>query len=175
VELSGTRSVEGGHDFVARTLLERGLGETRDEFGVHLRLGIPVIGIGAPASFFLPEAALRLNAEAAIPADGDVANAIGAITSGIRVTLSAEIHPDERGDFHVTGVAGAPVFGELAAAQAYAESMLRERAEALARQSGAIAPDVLLSVRDRIATLADGADLFVGRTIVAVASGLPGR
>jgi len=174
VDLTGTRSVEGDHGFVARALLARGLRETRDDLGVDLRLGIPVIGIGAPAAFFLPGAAQRLNTETVIPTDGDVANAIGAITSGIRVERRAEIGPDERGDFHVAGVAGAPVFAEMAAAQAFAESALRKQVLELATRAGAADPEVDVTVRDRVAAVANGEELFIGRTIVAVACGLPG-
>ena len=174
VDLTGTRSIEGDHGFVARALLERGLRERCDELGVDLRLGIPVIGIGAPAAFFLPGAAQLLNTETVIPKDGDVANAIGAITSGIRVERKAEIHPDERGAFHVAGVAGAPVFAEMAEAQDFAEQALRTMVHELACKAGAVDPDVELSVRDRVAAVADGEELFIGRTLVAVASGLPG-
>jgi N-methylhydantoinase A/oxoprolinase/acetone carboxylase beta subunit len=175
VDLTGTRSVEGDHGFVARALLERGLGEARDALGVELRLGIPVIGIGAPAAFFLPGAAHRLNTETVIPTDGDVANAIGAITSGIRVERRAEIRPDEKGEFHVSGIAGAPVFAEMPAAQAFAEQALQKLVRDLAQKAGAVDPAVDLQVRDRTAAVADGEELFIGRTIVAVASGLPGE
>jgi N-methylhydantoinase A/oxoprolinase/acetone carboxylase beta subunit len=174
VDLTGTHSVEGDHGFVARALLERGLRERRDELGVDLRLGIPAIGIGAPAAFFLPGAAQRLNTETVIPTDGDVANAIGAITSGIRVARQAEIQPDECGEYHVAGVAGAPVFAEMPAAQAYAEKALRTLVSELARQAGASDPEVEITVHDRVATVADGSELFIGRTILAVACGLPG-
>ena len=174
VDLTGSRSLEIDPGFVARALLERGLQERKDALGVDLRLGIPVIGIGAPAAHFLPRAAQRLHTEIIIPTDGDVANAIGAITSGIRVERHAGIHPDERGEYHVTGVAGAPVFAEMAAAQNFAEHALRTRVRELACQAGAEDPQVAISVQDRIATATGGEELFIGRTLVAVACGLPG-
>jgi N-methylhydantoinase A/oxoprolinase/acetone carboxylase beta subunit len=173
-DLTGSRSTDGEHGFVARALLERGLGEKRDDLGVDLRLGRPVIGIGAPAGFFLPEACFRLHTEAVIPADGDVANAIGAIVSGVCVERSAEIRVDERGAYHVAGLPGAPSFGELPAAQAYAETALRAMVADLARQAGAAAPEVSLAARDRVTTVGDGEDLFIGRVLVARATGLPG-
>ncbi|MFZ4394759.1 MAG: DUF1638 domain-containing protein [Kiritimatiellia bacterium] len=174
VDLTGTRSLEGDHGFVAKALLERGLGERRDALGVDLRLGIPVVGIGAPAAHFLPGAAQLLHTETVIPTDGDVANAIGAITSGIRVERRVEIHPDERGEFHVAGLAGAPVFADLAAAQAFAESALRTLVQELACQTGAKDPRVEIRVRDRVVGVTSGEELFLGRTIQAVASGEPG-
>lgn len=173
-DLSGTRIVEGDPGFVARALLERGLGERQDGLEVALRVGIPLIGIGAPAAFFLPAAAQRLHTEAVIPGDGDVANAIGAITSGIRVEKQVEIRVDERGDFHLDGLPGAPAFRDLAQAQAHAEQALRERVRELAFQAGAMAPEVTLTVHDRMATVGEGEELLIGRTLTAVASGLPG-
>ncbi len=173
-DLTGTRLVEGDHGLVGRALLERGLGETHDGLDVSLRVGVPLIGIGAPAGFFLPAAAQRLNTEAIIPGDGDVANAIGAITSGIRVERHAEIRVDERGTYHLDGLPGAPTFAEMPFAQAHAEHVLRARVRELACQAGASDPDVTLTVRDRVATVGEGDELLIGRTLTAVASGLPG-
>lgn len=175
VELTGTRSMEGESGFVARALLERGLGERRDDLSVKLALGLPVIGIGAPAAFFLPAAAQRLHAEALVPTDGDVANAIGAITSGIRVERSAELRADERGIFHVSGLAGAPDFDTIEEAQVFAEKSLREAVLGLAQRAGAETPLVELAVQDRVTTVGEGEELFIGRILCAVATGLPGR
>ena len=74
----------------------------------------------------------------------------------------------------MAGVAGAPVFGEMAEAQDFAEKELRKLVHELACKAGAVDPEVELSVRDRVATVADGEELFIGRTLVAVACGLPG-
>jgi N-methylhydantoinase A/oxoprolinase/acetone carboxylase beta subunit len=158
---------------VARALLDRGLGEVQDALEVRFSLGVPVIGIGAPAAFFLPAAAQRLQAEAVVPPDGDVANAIGAITSDVRVTREATITPDELGRFRVGGIAGAPLFVELEAAQAFAEHALRAQVLELASKAGATAPQVVTWTRDRITEAADGLQLFVGRSVWARASGLP--
>jgi N-methylhydantoinase A/oxoprolinase/acetone carboxylase beta subunit len=172
-DLTGSRATEGEHGFVAKALLDRGLGETRDALGVRFTLGVPVIGIGAPAAFFLPAAAAQLQTEAILPPDGDVANAIGAITSGVHVERQATISPDELGRFHVSGLTGAPVFVELSEAQAFAEAALRARVLELARQAGAAEPEIAVWSQDHTAVATDDLLIFVGRTVSARASGLP--
>ena len=44
----------------------------------------------------------------------------------------------------------------------------------MARSLRAVDPEVEIAVHDRVAAVADGEELFIGRTISAVACGLPG-
>ncbi len=172
-DLTGSRSVDGDHGFVAQALLDRGLGETQDSLGVDVSLGVPIIGIGAPAAFFLPAAAGLLHTEAVIPVDGDVANAIGAITSGVLVERRAAIQPDEQGLFHVQGLPGAPVFKELEAAEAFCVRALGEVVRELAGRSGAVDPVVTTRTEDRLTVTAEGLELFVARRVIVSAAGQP--
>jgi N-methylhydantoinase A/oxoprolinase/acetone carboxylase beta subunit len=172
-DLTGSRRVEVETGFVARALLDRILGVSHDALSVEATLGAPVIGIGAPAGFFLPAAAARLRAEAVIPVDGDVANAIGAITSGVRVERRATVVADERGAYHVQGLPGAPVFQELDRAQAFAAKALRRAVTEAARKAGAGAVQIDVRSEDRIARTADGMELFVGRNVTVCATGRP--
>lgn len=62
-------------------------------FHIAVRLGIPIIGIGAPVASFLPEVARKLDCESIIPGNYDVANAIGAaagkVVEKIKMTISS--------------------------------------------------------------------------------------
>lgn len=68
-------------------------------YRVRIDLKRPIVGIGAPIHYFLPRAAAALGAEAALPPDADVANAIGAITSNIVVRRHVRIISDQTGGF----------------------------------------------------------------------------
>jgi N-methylhydantoinase A/oxoprolinase/acetone carboxylase beta subunit len=158
---------------VGQALLARGLGEISDGLGVRFELGVPVVGIGAPAPFFVPEVARLLHTEAVIPQDGDVANAIGAITSDVQVSRSAVIQPDELGIYHVQGLPGAPWFSDLQDAESFCMRELEKNVRDLAARSGAVDTEVDLRTHDRVTVAADGTGLFLGRTVEAVASGRP--
>jgi len=167
----GEKGLDHDAGAVARALLDRGLGRVRDGLGVSFELGVPVIGIGAPAAFLLPGAAERLRAEVILPRDGDVANAVGAITSQVRVERQAVIVPDELGMLHVNGLPGAPTFAGMDEAQRYAEEALAAWVRRLAVEAGASDPEVTVRGEDRITEAADGLAVFIGRTLRAVAAG----
>ena len=150
----------------AMTLLRAALEHDVPELSVGLTLHHPVIGIGAPAAFFLPRAAEQLNAEAVVPENADVANAIGAVTSGVRVSRAVTVAPDD-GDYRLEGVPDAPVFKNLEEAEAYAVQHLTAVVSAAARRAGALSRNVEIAAEDRIADAAGGQSLFIGRTITA--------
>lgn len=64
---------------------------------IAARLGIPIIGIGAPVASFLPEVARKLDCEQIIPVNYDVANAIGAAAGKVRETIKMTISSSSEG------------------------------------------------------------------------------
>jgi N-methylhydantoinase A/oxoprolinase/acetone carboxylase beta subunit len=158
---------------VAAALIERALGERADGFSVKIALKAPVIGIGAPAHFFLPAAARLLQAEAVIPVHADVANAIGAITSLVRIHRRVVINVNEVGLYRVEGLSGTPTFGTVEDAQNVAVPRLREMVRDLGRQAGTGQSRVEIRIRDRIAPLKDGQQLFIERIVEACLIGRP--
>ncbi len=70
-----------------------------ERYTISARLKNPIIGIGAPAHYFLPDAGKKLNAEVVISEDADVANALGAVTSHVLIRREASIRPDQPGCF----------------------------------------------------------------------------
>jgi N-methylhydantoinase A/oxoprolinase/acetone carboxylase beta subunit len=102
-----------------RALLEQMLApDNGGPFAIRFRARHPMVGIGAPTSHFLPQAAKLLGTEAIMPDHWEVANAVGAITSPVIVALEARIKPDPRGGFAVQGLAGDHRFPSVAEAQA---------------------------------------------------------
>ncbi len=156
-------------------ILDRWLEGDADPISINVRLSSPVVGLGAPAQFFLPAAARLLGAELLIPDGAHVANAIGAITSRISLSQTARIRPDMLGGFVVQGIPGAPVFSDMQAAQSHAERYMREDLAEKARQNGALDGAVCIDASDRIASAGDGTELFLERRLRATIDAAPGQ
>lgn len=133
----------------------------------------PIIGIGAPTPYFLPEAGKLLGAEVIIPQDADVANALGAITSHILVHSSITIQPKSDGRYCVKGIVGNPEFQSLEAAEQWVLQYLQERLRSDAKKAGTTEETVDIEINDSISTLADGSSLFLERTITGTLKGNP--
>lgn len=157
----------------ARTLIENLLSGGGDGYRVRIKLDAPVVGIGAPSHVFLPEAARLLETEAIIPDDADVANAIGAITSSVSVHMQVTITPNATGGFTITGLTDAPQFGDFEQAHAHALESLAETLRAMGARAGTTKGRVEIDVHDRIAPLADGGQILVGRTLTGRLTGAP--
>ena len=158
---------------VARALVGNLLSGGDEGYRVRVTLHRPVIGIGAPAHFFLPKAAELLETEAIIPPNADVANAIGAITSSVHVHRQVEISPNEFGRYALHGLAGAPTFADFEQAHQFAVDRLQQVVRDAARRAGTSQTRVEIAVEDHVAEIAYGGHLFVGRTLEARLTGRP--
>lgn len=157
----------------ARALIDNLLSGGSRGYRVRVRLTQPVIGIGAPAHVFLPQAAKLLETEAVIPSHADVANAIGAITSSVQIHKHVQITPNDLGSYSIYGLADSPTFVNFHEAHDYAVEHLVSAVRELARQSGTSQTRVEVTVDDRIAPLSGGGQIFVGRTLEARLTGAP--
>jgi len=158
---------------VCKTLVKNFLSGGNDQYTVRIDLKRPVIGIGAPIHLFLPQAAHALGAEAVLPPDADVANAIGAITSNVIVKRQVCIIPNQEGGFLIEGLAGAKHFGKFDEAYAVARRELTLMVRDLARAAGTSSRAIELKIEDKIASAADGTQIFMGRIIHAKLIGHP--
>jgi hypothetical protein len=165
---------EGLHDCpVCQTLIRNLLAGGADQYAVRIDLKRPVVGIGAPIHFFLPRAAEALGAEAILPQDADVANAIGAITSNVVVKRHVRIIPNQDGGFLIEGLAGAKHFPKFEEADTFAREEVARLVRKLARAAGTSSRVVELRTEDQIPTTADGKEIFMGRIIRAKLTGRP--
>ena len=144
-----------------------------DELHVSITLKSPVIGLGAPAACFLPQAGKLLNTRVLIPPYADVANAVGAITSSVVVSRQAHVRPNESGEYVVEGLSGSPSFRSFEDAHRHGVEALKEIVLDLARDAGTSETNVEVQVDDRIARTADGAEVFLERVLNARLSGPP--
>jgi N-methylhydantoinase A/oxoprolinase/acetone carboxylase beta subunit len=158
---------------VCKTLVKNLLAGGNDQYAVRIDLKRPVVGIGAPIHFFLPRAAKALGAKAVLPQDADVANAIGAITSDVVVKRHVRIIPNQEGGFLIEGLAGARHFANFDEANTVARNELSSMVRDLAQAAGTSSRLVELTTLDKIATSADGSQIFMGRTINAKLTGQP--
>jgi N-methylhydantoinase A/oxoprolinase/acetone carboxylase beta subunit len=158
---------------VCKALLDNLFSGGNDQYGVRIDLRRPVVGIGAPIHFFLSRAAAVLGAEAILPEDADVANAIGAITSDIVVKRHMRIIPNQEGGFLIEGLAGARHFVDFDTADTFVRDELSRAVRDLARTAGTSSQTVELRTEDKISTSANGTQIFMGRTIHAKLIGQP--
>ncbi len=158
---------------VCRTLVENMLKGGNQNFTVNITLHRPVIGIGAPIHFFLPQAADTLAAKTVIPADADVANAVGAITSRIIIHRKIDIISPLPDQYQVVGLADVRTFHDLDEANTHAETTLVDWVRKLAHTAGTSATKADIWHEDRTSEIGDGSNIFLGRTIYARIVGPP--
>jgi N-methylhydantoinase A/oxoprolinase/acetone carboxylase beta subunit len=158
---------------VCQALIQNLFSKGNDQYVVRIELKRPVVGIGAPIHFFLPEAAQTLGAEAVLPQDADVANAIGAITSDVVVQRKADIVPGRGGGFVIRGLVGARQFGNFDEADAFVRRELVGLVREQARAAGTRSRAVTLKTVDQIPNAADGNPIFIARTVFAKLKGRP--
>ncbi len=160
---------------VFKQLMRQIVNPENNRYAITATFNHPVIGIGAPVHFFLPQAGKRLNARVIIPEDADVANAVGAITSHVMIKRKLSIKTDSFGRFVVEGVAGTQQFMSIDKAEAWAVKYLKEHVRELGKSAGTSRKTVAVDIEDRVINTGGGIPLFLGRTIVATLSGSPDR
>ena len=158
---------------LCKTLIKNLLNRDNPDYTVSFRLNDPVIGIGAPISYFLPNAVKPLGAEAILPENADVANAIGAITSRVVIKKQLRIIPGDQGGFILEGIAGARQFTNFDEADQFAKDYLTRMVEKTALIAGTSCQTVLLETHDQIPKTAAGEPIFMGRTLFATLTGHP--
>ncbi len=164
---------ELGQNTIRQSLIKNMLEGGNANFTVQINLHYPVVGIGAPVHFFLPQAAARLSTRAIIPENADVANAVGAITSRVMIRRKIDITFPHPNSYQVVTQAGVKVFNNLEEASSFAEIQLVGQVRGLAAAAGTSASDVDIWHEDRSAKIADGTHIFLGRTIFAQIIGQP--
>ena len=140
---------------------------------ISAKLDKPVIGLGAAASLFLTEPARRLSANLFIPHHAEVANAVGAITSLVRVSRRGSISPSPDGHYLVSGVPGGGTFQHFQDAHDALVDLLRVEVLKLAKDAGTDERHVEVEYEDKIGSAADGTNIFIGRNVIAGVTGTP--
>jgi N-methylhydantoinase A/oxoprolinase/acetone carboxylase beta subunit len=140
---------------------------------ISARLDKPVIGLGAAAPYFLEEPARRLSAVFLVPQYAGVANAVGAITSHIRVIRRGAISPSPDGAFLLSGVAGGQKYRSFQEAYDALVDTLREEVLKMAKDAGTDETQVEIEYEYKIGAAADGTKVFIERSVTARITGAP--
>lgn len=164
-----------GSTLVRSPLIERALERTQAMARMALFLDRPLIGLGAGANAYYPDAADILGVECQVPNDADVANAIGAVVGQVRVVVTAEILLSEDQHFRVSGAdlhllkdSFLDEEDAINAAKAACQNAVEQKAEL------AGASDATTKIHQDIKSyINDGQRMFVSATITAIASGRP--
>lgn len=165
--------ISGVGTALARHELTRaGLARHRGVVEVTLRLGVPVIGLGASAPSYYGAVGDRLGCEMILPEHAGVANAIGAVVSQVSQRATGLVSSPGEGRFTAHLPEGLKTFLNRDEALAAMEAALSAEAAARARAAGAEDLRVTVS-RDIREAEVEGQPMFIEATLSAVASGRP--
>ncbi|MGI9357472.1 MAG: hydantoinase/oxoprolinase N-terminal domain-containing protein [Rhizobiaceae bacterium] len=137
---------------------------------MSLKLDRPLIGLGASAHAWHPQAAELLGTHAVVPDHAGVANAVGAVVGRISVSARVTISQPSEGRFHVTGTE--QPFASEDIAYVEAEELARSDAEKLAQQAGAGMFQIAVSRAEKRADF-EGRNMLVEAVVTATATGRP--
>jgi N-methylhydantoinase A/oxoprolinase/acetone carboxylase beta subunit len=159
-------------DLARHPLAVAGLAQHRGVVEVSLRLGVPVIGLGASAPSWYGAVGDRLGCQMILPEHAGVANAIGAVAGQISQRAQAVVSSPAEGRFVAHLATGLEVFSTAAAALEAVEEVLVIEASDRARQAGAV--DLRVTVDRAVKEVEiEGRRMFIEATVTATASGRP--
>lgn len=159
-------------EVVSSPLVQRAIDGQPAVARVAITLDRPLVGLGASAALHFDGIGPMIGTHCVIPADADVANALGAVVGQVRVTVAALVAQPEEGRFRVSSPAGVADFRDEDAALAHAESVVADLAAKKAQEAGATEAELALARDIRAATI-EGQRRFIEATVVATAGGRP--
>jgi len=159
-------------DLARHALTAAGLGRHRGVVEVSLRLGVPVIGLGASAPSYYGAVGERLGCRMILPEHAGVANAIGAVAGQVSQRATGMVSSPAEGRFVAHLATGLATFAALDAALAALEAALVAEASGRARAAGAV--DLRVSVAREVRDAeVEGRRMFIEARLTATASGRP--
>ena len=168
---------DGGFADPAETLARHpltvaGMNRHRGVVEVTVRLGVPVVGLGASASSYYGAVGERLGCEMILPEHAGVANAIGAVVGQISQRVSGMVTSPGEGRFTAHLPQGLQTYNDREEALTIVEAALVAEAVRRARLAGAEELHIT-TARDIREALVEGRAMFIEATVSATASGRP--
>lgn len=146
-----------GHDGIAR---------------LAVALDRPVVGLGASAPLHYAGLPSLLGNECVVPADTDVANALGAVVGQVRVSAEARVSQPKEGLFRINAGDLVRDFPDEVDALAAAETEIRRLAAGRASAAGTDTAEITVAREIKSATV-EGQRTFIEAILIATASGRP--
>jgi N-methylhydantoinase A/oxoprolinase/acetone carboxylase beta subunit len=163
---------ENSEALARHTLTTAGLNRHSGVVKVSLKLGVPVIGLGASAPSYYVAVGERLGSQMILPEHAGVANAIGAVAGQISQRAVGTVSSPAEGRFVAHLAEGLQSFTSAEAALFAVETALVAEASLRARAAGAV--DLRLTVdRDIREVEIEGRQMFIEARVTATASGRP--
>ncbi len=157
----------------AAAMLSRALRPRLDsDLVCQISLRQPLVAIGAPVEAYMPRVAQQLNTELVIPSHAEVANAVGAVTGSVVQQIRVMVQPLED-QFRLHLPDGPQDFSTLSECVRYAEGVMSEKVQELARHAGADQVEVRVEREDRTAPVR-GNRIYLGTELTFTAVGRPG-
>lgn len=130
-------------------VLDRVVGGSLGDIKIGCSLKVPIVGIGAPASLFIPEVGKKLQTEAIIPPDHEVGAAIGALVGNVVMSMDLQIRKEIKPEQYVV-FPGRHIFQDLEAAAEYAIKMGKKETLEKATRAGAVDIDFKVERKDKV-------------------------
>lgn len=157
---------------VAHALVQRAVDGHGGIARLTVALDRPVIGLGASAPLHYAALPQLVGNRCLVPADTDVANAVGAVVGQVRISVEARVSQPEEGIFRISAGDVIRDFIDEDDAMAAAEAEIRNLASDRAQAAGAGIAEIVMS-RDVKSATVEGRRTFVEAILVATASGRP--
>ena len=149
-------------------LTKAGLDQHRGVVETTLKLGVPVIGLGASAASYYGAVGDRLNTQMILPEHAGVANAIGAVVGQVAIHETGTVTSKGAGVFATLGT----TYTDQDSALIALEEQLTVTATSKAKESGV--EDIRLTTdRDIKEAVIEGQTMFIEATIKVTAQGRP--
>ena len=149
-----------------------GMDQNKGIVQMDLRLGVPVIGLGASATAYYGAVGTRLNTRMVLPEHAGVANAIGAVVGQVAMHASGTVTSPGPGAFAVHLPDGLTQFMSSDEAMDALETVLRVEAGNTARAAGV--EEIRFTVdRDVRQVDIEEQPMFIEATIKVTAQGRP--
>lgn len=160
-------------EVLARHLLTRsGMDQHKGVVEVSLRLGVPVIGLGASAPSYYGAVGERLGCQMILPDHAGVANAIGAVAGQVSQRVTGLVSSPAEGRFVAHLASGLESHSTAEAALQAVEAAMVAEASDRARQAGAV--DLRVTVDRAVKEVEiEGRQMFIEARVTATASGRP--
>tara|TARA_R110002167_G_scaffold346596_1_gene557256 strand:- start:25015 stop:27021 length:2007 start_codon:yes stop_codon:yes gene_type:complete len=149
-----------------------GLDQHRGIVQVDVRLGVPVIGLGASAGAYYGAVGKRLNTQMILPDHGGVANAIGAVVGQVAMHATGTVTSPGAGSFAVHLADGVQRFNQSSEALDVLEAALKVEATGMVMAAG-VEEIRFTTVRDIKQVEIEGQPMFIEAQVKVTAHGRP--
>ena len=165
-------ATEAPETLARHALTKAGLTPHRGVVEVSVKLGVPVIGLGASAPSYYGAVGERLHCPMILPEHAGVANAIGAVAGQVSQRATATVSSPAEGRFVAHLADGLQVFATAESALAATEAAVAAEASSRARAAGAV--DLRVTVDRAVKQVEiEGRTMFIEARLTATASGRP--